>query len=230
MARRRHPYQKLTLGPWGHTDTATRAIGDRDFGENAIIDLQRDYLRWFDRWLKGIDNGIEREPLINVFVMGANRWLRGATYPLETTQYQKLFLTSGGQANTSHGDGKLSFDPPATDTPPDRYTYDPGDPTPAPRVYEESEEDEKKARSADERKKEAEEYHRRIAEQRDDILVYETDPLTRPLTFAGPISAVIYASSSARDTDWFITLSEIGRDEKVFQLAQGKIRERFRSS
>jgi len=230
MASHRHPYQKLTLGPWGHTDFATRAIGDRDFGENAIIDLQRDYLRWFDRWLKGIDNGIEREPLVSVFVMGANKWLRGATYPLEATQYQKLFLTSGGHANTSHGDGKLTFDPPAANAPPDRYIYDPGDPTPDFRAYEESEEDKGKARSADERKKEAEEYHRKIAEQRDDILVYETDPLTRPLTFAGPISAVIYASSSARDTDWFITLSEIGRDEKIFQLAQGKIRARFRSS
>jgi uncharacterized protein len=230
MASHGHSYQKLTLGPWGHTDTATRTIGDRDFGENAIIDLQRDYLRWFDRWLKGIDNSIEREPLVNVFVMGANKWLRGATYPLETTQYQKLFLTSGGRANTSHGDGKLSFDPPAADTPPDRYIYDPGDPTPDPRVYEESEEDEGKARSADERKKEAEEYHRKIAEQRDDILVYETDALTQPLTFAGPISAVIYASSSAQDTDWFITLSEIGQDEKIFRLAQGKIRARFRRS
>jgi len=162
--------------------------------------------------------------------MGANKWLRGATYPLEATQYQKLFLTSGGRANTSHGDGKLTFDPPAANTPPDRYIYDPGDPTPDLRFYEESEEDKGKARSADERKKEAEEYHRKVAEQRDDILVYETDPLTQPLTFAGPISAVIYASSSAQDTDWFITLSEIGQDEKIFQLAQGKIRARFRSS
>ena len=119
---------------------------------------------------------------------------------------------------------------PAANTPPDRYTYDPGDPTPDLRFYEESEEDKGKARSADERKKEAEEYHRKIAGQRDDILVYETDPLTQPLTFAGPISAVIYASSSAQDTDWFITLSEIGQDEKIFQLARGKIRARFRSS
>ena len=97
----------------------------------------------------------------------------------------------------SHGDGKLSFEPLDAKVVPDRYIYDPGDPTPDPRIYEESEEDEKKARSADERKKEAEAYHRKIVEQRNDILVYETDPLTQSLTFAGPISAVIYASSSA---------------------------------
>jgi putative CocE/NonD family hydrolase len=50
------------------------------------------------------------------------------------------------------------------------------------------------------------------------------------MIFAGPSSAALYASSSAQDTDWFITLSEIGQDEKIFQLVQGKIRARFRSS
>jgi len=43
-----HPNQKLVLGPWGHTDTAMRRIGEHDFGPQAILDLQRDYLRWFD--------------------------------------------------------------------------------------------------------------------------------------------------------------------------------------
>jgi putative CocE/NonD family hydrolase len=109
MASRRRPYQKLTLGPWGHTDFATRTFGDRDFGENAIIDLQRDYLRWFDRWLKGIDNGIEREPLVSVFVMGANKWLRSATYPLETTQYQKLFLISRNLNTGGHNETETNF-------------------------------------------------------------------------------------------------------------------------
>jgi putative CocE/NonD family hydrolase len=230
MVSHGHPHQKLTLGPWGHTDVATRLIGDRDFGENAIIDLQRDYLRWFDHWLKGIDNGIDKEPLVSLFVMGANEWRQGMTYPLETTQFQKLYLTSGGHANTSGGDGKLTFEPPEASTPSDHYTYDPGAPTPDPRAYEESEEDESRERSAEERKKEKEEYHLRICEQRKDILVYDTDPLSNPLIFAGPLSAVLYASTSARDTDWFITISEIGAEGKILLLAQGKIRARFRKS
>ncbi|HEX7288747.1 MAG TPA: CocE/NonD family hydrolase [Candidatus Angelobacter sp.] len=230
MESYQHSNQKLTLGPWGHTDTAGRMIGDHDFTEKAIIDLQRDYLRWFDHWLKGVDNGIEKEPLVSIFVMGSNKWLQGAKYPLEVTRFQKLYLASGGKANTAKGDGALTFDAPAANAPADHYTYDPGDPTPDPRFYEESEENEKKVRSADERKKEREGYHQKISEERKDLLVYSTAPLTKPLTFAGPVSAVLYAASSARDTDWFMTVSEVDKDGKIFQLMQGKIRARFRKS
>ncbi|HYL93587.1 MAG TPA: CocE/NonD family hydrolase [Alphaproteobacteria bacterium] len=230
MASYKHENQKLTLGPWGHTDTAGRIIGDHDFGEQAVIDLQRDYLRWFDHWLKGVDNGVQKEPLVSLFVMGSNKWLHGEKYPLEVTRFQKLYLASGGKANTAKGDGKLTFDVPLADAPPDHYTYDPGDPTPDPRFYEESEENEKKVRSVGERKKEREGYYQKITEERNDLLVYMTDPLAKPLTFAGPVSAVLYASSSARDTDWFMSLSEVDKDGKIFPLVQGKIRARFRKS
>jgi len=230
METYKHAYQKLTLGPWGHTDTAGRIIGDRDFTESAIIDLQRDYLRWFDHWLKGTDNGIDKEPLVSLFVMGSNKWLHGQTYPLEMTRARKLYLAGAGHANTEKGDGKLTFDAPPAGAPPDRYAYDPGDPTPEPRFYEESEENEKKVRSADERRKDAKDYHHKVAQERKDILVYSTEPLAKPLTFVGPLSAVLYASSSARDTDWFVSLMEVDKDGEIFSLAQGKIRARFRKS
>lgn len=230
METYKHPYQKLTLGPWGHTDTAARMIGERDFTESAIVDLQRDYLRWFDHWLKGVDNGIDKEPLVSLFVMGSNKWLHGQTYPLEITRQQKLYLASAGQANTEKGDGKLTFDAPAANEPTDRYTYDPGDPTPDPRYYEESEQNEKKVRSADERKEERKANHHKVTQERKDILVYQTDVLTKPLTFAGPVSAVLYAASSARDTDWFMSLMEVDKNGEIFPLAQGKIRARFRKS
>jgi putative CocE/NonD family hydrolase len=225
-----HPNQKLVVGPWGHTDTASRKIGDLDFGPQALVDLQRDYLRWFDYWLKGIDNGIIKEPLVKVFAMGSNKWLEDAVYPLSYTQFQKLYLTSGGKANTSKGDGVLSPNAPPKDAPYDAYIYDPGDPTPSPEFYERSEEDEKKVRAQEDIKKEAEANHEKVTQARQDILVYETKPLEKPLTFAGPISAVLYASSSARDTDWFMRLVWIKADGKTFQLAEGKIRARFRTS
>jgi uncharacterized protein len=230
MEQYRHSYQKLTIGPWGHTDTAGRMIGERDFTQSAIIDLQRDYLRWFDRWLKGVDNGIDKEPLVSVFVMGSNRWLHGQTYPLEVTETRKLYLASNGNANTEKGDGKLTFDAPPANIPADHYTYDPGDPTPSPRFYEESEENEKRVRTADERKAEAKDYHHKITAERKDILVYQTDVLTKPLTFAGPISAVLSASSSATDTDWFMSLMEVNQNGEIFSLTQGKIRARYRKS
>lgn len=205
-------------------------MGERDFGPQAIIDLQRLYLRWFDYWLKGDETGIINEPLVSLFVMGSNRWLSGATYPLPETQFRKLYLTGSGDANTAKGNGKLSWQVPPPDAPTDRYTYDPGDPTPDPHMYEESEEDEKKIRSAEERKQEAEGYHQKITAARQDILVYVSDPLEKPLTFAGPISAVLHASSSARDTDWFVSLMEVDEQGKIFPLGRGKIRGRFRES
>jgi putative CocE/NonD family hydrolase len=192
-----HANQKLTVGPWGHTDTAGRISMDRDFGATAAIDLQSDYLRWFDRWLKGEDNGIEREPLVSLFVMGSNQWLRGPTYPLPDTRFEKLYLGSGGH---------LGPQPPQANETPDRYTYDPADPTP--------------------------DHHFEIT--RKDILVYDTPPLDKPYTIAGPLNAVLYAATSARDTDWFVNVLDIDEKGKAFPLwandGSGHIRARYRKS
>jgi putative CocE/NonD family hydrolase len=232
MARHHHPNQKLILGPWGHTDESMRRFGDRDFGPSAVLDMQRSYLRWFDHWLKGIDNGITREPLVSIFVMGSNQWLHGDTYPLPNTRFQKWYLGSDGQANTSKGDGRLSPDLPLEEAAPDRFVYDPGDPTPDPEAYEEpedaSDKSAAKVKSREEKKKAAEAYHEQTAQRRRDILVYSTEPLKRPLTFAGPVSAVLYAASSARDTDWFMRIMEVDDKGKIFQLGEGKIRARYR--
>jgi len=118
------------------------ASGSHDFGPQALIDLEGAYLRRFDYWLKGVDNGILREPRVTVFAMGSNRWLQAARYPLPETRMEKPYLSIGGHANTFHGDGRLTFTAPADREPPDRYVYDPGDPTPDPSLYAPSEADE----------------------------------------------------------------------------------------
>ncbi len=229
-----HPHQKLVLGPWGHTPQAQRRVGDRDFGPAAIMNLQRKYLRWFDHWLKGIDNGIDKEPLVSIFVMGADKWLHGDTYPLSGTRMEKWYLSSGGHANTSNGDGGLSREVPGADAGADRYTYNPGDPTPSPHFYiapdDDTKEGEAKAKSVEKQKADREAYHEKVTRQRQDILVYTTQPLGEPLTFAGPLSATLYASSTARDTDWFVRVMEVDKEDKIFLLGEGKIRARFRRS
>jgi putative CocE/NonD family hydrolase len=213
MAAYGHANQKLTIGPWEHTDTAGRMAAAKDFGSAAAIDLQRDYLRWFDHWLKGMDNGIMQEPLVSVFVMGSNRWLHGPAYPLPETHFERLYLSSGGHANTSQGDGKLSFMPPGAQAV-DHYVYDPGDPTPEP--------------DSDNAGRD------RVEAARKDILVYTTEPFEKPYTIAGPVSAVLYAASSARDTDWFIHLVEVDENGKSSILwsvgSGGHIRARYRNS
>ena len=91
MAKHGHPHQKLVLGPWGHTDKATRSHGGHDFGPEATPDLPRAYLRWFDKWLKGVENGIDKEPLVSLFVMNSNTWAHGPTYPLPETKFEKWY-------------------------------------------------------------------------------------------------------------------------------------------
>jgi predicted acyl esterase len=83
---------------------ATRWHGKHDFGPQALRDLPRDYLRWFDYWLKGVENGVPKEPLVSIFVMGSNQWLNGPKYPLPQTRFEKWYLAGGGKANTSTGD------------------------------------------------------------------------------------------------------------------------------
>jgi putative CocE/NonD family hydrolase len=214
-----------------------RGPGDRDFGPNAIVDLEASYLRWLDRWLKGIENGIDKEPLVGLFVMNTNRWLTGPTYPLPETSFTKLYLSSGGAANTSKGDGRLEFDAPAAGSPPDSYVYDPADPTPDPRFYmtpedlaEEAPKDSTKTFSVEEEREKIFAYYGKVDAERSDILVYETDPMRDSLVVAGPVSAVIYASSSAKDTDFFVRLSEIDEKGFVFPLVHGTIRARYRDS
>jgi putative CocE/NonD family hydrolase len=235
--------QKLTLGPWGHTDVATRTLGKRDFGPQALRDLPRDYLRWFDFWLKGKDNGVPKEPLVSLFVMNSNKWIHGPKYPLPQTRSEKWYLTSSGSANTSLGDGKLTREMPTKDAPADRYSYNPGDPTPNPDFLEEEDKEaenkekkslpdkEKKAAEDDKDKKApAKDRREETTKTRRDILVYVSEPFAEEYTFAGPVSAVLYASTSAKDTDWFMRLMTVDEKGKLFVLVHGNIRARFRES
>jgi predicted acyl esterase len=197
-----HKNQKLVLGPWGHTATDTRfSRGGIDWGPKAIIDLQKSYLRWMDRWLKGIENGIDKEPLVSLFVMGSNDWLHGNTYPLKETRMTKYYLASNGDADTCQGKGWLTIEPPMKSaSAADKYTYDPGDPTPI------------------------------DISGRKDLLVYRTLPMAEPLTIAGPISAVLYAGTSAKDTDWIMRIAREDKQGKTLPLAHGIIRARYRES
>jgi hypothetical protein len=209
---------KLILGPWGHSDLAISMSG-RDMGEEGVVDLPTLYVRWFDYWLKGIDNKILEEPLVQLYTINSKKWLKAESYPLPQTKFTKLYLSSTKSANTLRGDGKLTWELPEGSKKFDAYTYDPGDPTPAWQF-----------RTAKGGKKRYEE----ITNRRQDILVFETELFEQPVTFAGPISAKLYASSSALDTDWFITIFAFSENDGPIPLGnpwgRGTIRARFRNS
>ena len=197
-----HRKQKLILGPWGHTARSTRTERGRDFGEAAELDLAAEYLRWFDALLKG-----EGQPdyQTKLFVMGENRWLAGPEYPLPQTRFERFYLAPGGRLSRI----------PVKDAKPGTYTFDPGRPTPSPRALGEP----------------AGRRHWQMAHKRADILTYSTGPLTKPMTIAGPMSAVIHAASTAADTDFFVRISEEDPAAgTAFLLAEGKVRARYRHS
>ena len=133
--------KRLVVGPWAHsTGTRFALVNGRaggappnpmDFGDNAVIDLNMVYLRWFDHWLKGIDNGVGKDAPVQIFVMGENRWRDENAWPLARTKYTNYYIHGSGRANSADGDGVLSPEPPEAGGGTDSFSYDPADPVPS---------------------------------------------------------------------------------------------------
>ncbi|MCL6452257.1 MAG: CocE/NonD family hydrolase [Alicyclobacillus sp.] len=206
--------QRLIMGPWGHNVNAGSRVGDLDFGPAAVLDLRARQLRFFDRWLKGIDNGVDEERPVSIFVMGRNVWREEAEWPLARTVYTPMYLHSSGRANSRFGDGALSTEAPGVETP-DGYTYDPANPVPfltEPTSSQIGGPDDYRA------------VHRR-----DDVLVYTSAPLEQELEVTGPVKAVLYASTSAPDTDFMVQLHDVWPNGYAQRLCDGMVRARFRN-
>ncbi len=216
--------QKVLIGPWIHSlgerGTASRT-GDVDFGPAALIDLRAEELRWFDYRLRGIDNGIGKEPPVRVFVMGANRWRTADDWPIPGTRYVEHYLRSGGRANSLFGDGRLDRRRPEAE-PPDSFVYDPRDPVPTLGGSTCCGEDVTPVTMGPR--------DQRPAEWRPDVLVYTTAPLEADVEVTGPIKVVLWAASSAPDTDVTAKLVDVFPSGHAMNVAQGIIRARFRDS
>jgi putative CocE/NonD family hydrolase len=212
--------QRLIIGPWSHMNFSG-SFPEREFGwrgSSAAIDLSSIHLRWFDRWLKGVDHGIDQELPVMMFVMGIDEWHSESDWPLPDTQYRQYYLHSSRGANTLHGDGTLSTEPPG-DEPSDVYLYNPMRPVPTvggqvilpggnaigPR-------------------------DQREVELRDDVLVYSTPVLEHAVEVTGPIALRLFVSSSARDTDFTGKLVDVHPDGRAMILTEGILRARYRNS
>jgi putative CocE/NonD family hydrolase len=207
---------KLLIGPWIHSQIGGATPGDVSYGPNAIADIPGLHLRWYDRRLKGIENGIDLEPPVRIFVMGENVWRDEYEWPLARTQYRKYYLQSNGRANSLFGDGQLTPDRPV-DGASDTFLYNPDDPVPTLGgqtllVDDSGPKD------------------RRPIERRDDVLVYSTAPLAEDMEVTGHISLVLYATSSAPDTDFTATLTDVHPSGRSIHICEGIIRARFRDS
>ena len=189
-------------------------MGAFDYGAEAVINWDGYVCRWFDHWLKGHANSVMSDPPVHVFVMGRNRWHAEQDWPLPQTRWTKYFLHSGGKANSASGDGSLSTLPPGSGGAAfDTYTYDPAKPTRSPFTGGHLEDG-----AADTRK----------SSSGPDVLVYTTPPLEEEVEVTGPITAKLYAASSARDTDWMVRLIDVQPDGFSAMLCEGVMRARHR--
>jgi len=202
--------QRLIIGPWSHTGHGGSKVGQVDFGKSAAMDIAQVEIRWFDHWLKGRANGVNKDAPVRIFVMGANKWRDEQEWPPDRARPHTLYLHSDGRANTPGGDGRLVDKPPAAGC--DTFRYDPHDPVPTlwgANMF---------TQPADQAP----------LAKRQDILVYQTAPLTAAMEVTGYPEVILHASSSAPDTDFFARLIDVAPDGTNRDIASGMVRARYR--
>jgi putative CocE/NonD family hydrolase len=241
---------RLILGPWTHGNRSASFAGDVDFGPQATLDgnLAADFftlrLRWFDRWLRGIDNGVEAEPDVQVFVMGGGsgrrstagrlehggRWRRATTWPLPDTRFTPYFLHADGLLAPGQApgvEGSLTF------------RHDPSHPVPTIGGPISSGEPIMQGGAYDQREAPAffgsRPPYRPLAE-RPDILVFHTPSLPHAVEIVGPIVAHLHIASDCPDTDFTAKLVDVYPPNADYpagyamNLTCGILRVRYRDS
>ncbi|HJU29219.1 MAG TPA: CocE/NonD family hydrolase, partial [Candidatus Binataceae bacterium] len=213
---------RLVMGPWHHTLPLGSLVGAVDMGLRASyvsIDYDGAQLDFFDHWLKGKRNGAGEESPVRVYVMGANEWRDEKDWPLPGTEWRSYYLHSRGKANSAYGDGALSTEAPGNE-PPDSFLYNPLNPAPTSGgglcCYPNS--------------VPGGAFDQAPVEHRADVLVYSTEPLAEDLEVTGPVRLVLFASSSAPDTDFTAKLVDVGPCGFARNLTDGIIRARVRES
>jgi putative CocE/NonD family hydrolase len=213
--------QRLVLGPWDHGTVGKATIAEVDFGPDAEVDTFAPQLDWFDRHLKQDPAAIARPfPPVQYFSMGDNAWHDAQTWPPEGFSATSFYLHSDGKANTRDGAGKVNREKPAVEEPADTFRADPAHPVPACPVTETRPMKASVWGPVDQS----------ALEDREDVLVYTSDVLTEPLSFAGNVEAKLFVSADTPDADWAVKLVDVRPDGFAQNLATGILRGRYRDS
>ena len=215
VSERTREEQRLVIGPWAHRVNASSKVGEVDFGPGALIDLNAVKFRFFAKHLAGEDHYVKPEPRCRIFIMGENRWHGLDDWPLPEAVTTRYYLRSGGNANSLFGDGRLNTDPPPDDEPPDRYVYDPDNPTPYvtdPITLQLGEATDQQS-----------------IERRPDVLVYTTPPLEEDVVVCGRVFAELYISTDVRGTDFTGKLVDVWPNGRAIQICDGIRRAEFRN-
>ena len=208
--------QFLIVGPWGHGFNVMRRLGDIDFGDEALVDLTAVEVRFFDRYLKGIDNGVERDKPVWVFTMGENRWHNEETWPIPGTAFTPLYLGSDGDARRRDGDGHAHLAAGGGSEESSAIEYDPAS-FPDFMVDWTDTTGQAATRDLD------------TLEDRADNLEFLSAPLAAPVELTGPFEAVLYVTSSAADADFTVSVVRVDARGRARVVAGGIQRMRYRN-
>lgn len=207
--------QRLILGPWDHGTIGKTKVTEVEFGPEAALDLFAIQLDWFDRHLKQDADALSKPfPPVRYFSMGDNIWHDAQTWPPEGFKATSFYFHSDGKANTRRGNGLLLLEKPTADQPADTFRADPANPTPS---------TPKKAAVWGP-------VDQSTTEDREDMLVYTSEPMTAPLTFAGNAEAKLHVSTDTPDADWAVKLIDVHPDGFAQNIARGILRGRYRNS
>lgn len=193
-----NPRTRLIIGPWVHGVDAIgeSTAGDLDFGPAAAVDYDEIVLRWMDRYLKGVDNGVESESPVRIFVMGENRWRDEPAWPPRDTEPLELYLSRGVGVT---GAGRLAASPPRAGAPLSVIESDPAEPVTDPyRLFGPHD-------------------YRALGDD-EGVLVFDSAPLEQDQEVTGSITAEIYLSCDCPDTDLWVKLLDVAPDGGVFNL------------
>ena len=242
LSRAKKSLQRLIVGPWRHGGQTYSYAGEAEFGPNAAIDFDALRLRWFERWLKGVNNGIDREPPVRIFVMGGGdahktpegrifvggEWRDEREWPLERAVNTPYYV---------HQDGTLSTAKP-TRSSPTSYAFDPRHPVPTLGGNISSHGKLLDLGAMDQRCR-TEIWtceDTRPLSARGDVLVFQTPPLEQDIEVTGRLVVKLWAASSAPDTDFTAKLVDVYPPNADFpggvQLNVGDsiVRARYRDS
>ncbi len=214
--------QYVIVGPNVHCayelSTSATKVGDLNVGD-ARLRYHEVYLKWFDYWLKGDQNGVRNMPKFQYFVIGKNEWRGSPVWPVKGMSETSMYLSSRGVANTSAGSGRLGMTLPKGAVR-DTFTYDPMNPIPSrggsicctgnpkdqPGAFD----------------------HADLESSRADMLVYTSDSFASGLELTGPLRAEVYLSSDARDTDLTVKVLDVYPDGRSMNMIEGITRVRYR--
>jgi predicted acyl esterase len=167
-----------------------------------------DILGVLARWYAAVRaDALDSWPTVIYYLMGANEWRAADSWPIPDAEPKLFYLERGGKLSTSELRSEAE---------PDAYTYDPDDPPPTKGgsivsyVYPPGSVDVSDV------------------QQRPDVLTYTTEPLEDDLDVVGPLRMILYASSSAVDTDFVARLTDVFPDGRAIQLQAGALRTRYR--